>query len=137
MRFDNKFLSLSALKRIDSEEKNIKVREHVTWHARKSENYSKLDYIEKNGKNYSDIRVTVDTYEDYGLMNLIYFMLGDNFNYQDIVNLFEKYPWLKVLNNNIYHKYIFKNRHEELTEAVKLLELNGMTAAKKIIEENI
>ena len=70
-------------------------------------------------------------------MNLIYFMLGDNFNYQDIVNLFEKYPWLKVLNNNIYHKYIFKNRHEELTEAVKLLELNGMTAAKKIIEENI
>ena len=59
------------------------------------------------------------------------------YNYQDIVNLFEKYPWLKVLNNNIYQKYVFKNRHEELTEAAKLLELNGMTAAKKIIEENI
>lgn len=134
---DTEVISLSALKRIDSEEKNIKVREHVTWHARKSEDYSKLDYIEKNGKNYSDIRVTVDTYEDYGLMSLIYFMLGDDFTYQDIVNLFEKYPWLKVLNNNIYQKYVFKNRHEELVEAAKLLELNGMTAAKKIIEENI
>lgn len=133
---DTEVITFEALKRIDREEKDIKVREHVTWHARKSENYSKLDYIEKNGKNYSDIRVTVDTYEDYGLMNLIYFMLGDNFNYQDIVNLFEKYPWLKMLNNNIYQKYVFKNREEELAEAVKLLELNSMYNAKKIIEDN-
>ena len=118
------------------EEKDVKVREHVTWHARKNDSYTKIDVIEKNGQNYSDIRITVDTYEDYALMNLIYFMLGSDFNYKDIINLFEKNKWLKVLNNNIYQKYVFKNRAEELTEAVKILELNSMYNAKKIIENN-
>ena len=41
-----------------------------------------------------------------------------------------------MLNNNIYQKYVFKNREEELAEAVKLLELNSMYNAKKIIEDN-
>ncbi len=133
---DTEVITLSALKRTDMEEKDVKVREHVTWHARKNDSYTKMDVIEKNGQNYSDIRITVDTYEDYALMNLIYFMLGSDFNYKDIINLFEKNKWLKVLNNNIYQKYVFKNRAEELTEAVKILELNSMYNAKKIIENN-
>lgn len=133
---DTEVITFDALKRTDREEKDIKVREHVTWHARKNKSYTKIDVLEKDGYNYSDIRITVDTYEDYALMNLIYFMLGDDFDYKDIVNLFQKNPWIAVLNNNIYQKYVFKNRAEELEEAVKLLELNGMHNAKKIIEDN-
>ncbi|MDE7033902.1 MAG: acylneuraminate cytidylyltransferase, partial [Mucispirillum sp.] len=69
---DTEVITLSALKRTDMEEKDVKVREHVTWHARKNDSYTKMDVIEKNGQNYSAIRITVDAYEDYALMNLIY-----------------------------------------------------------------
>ncbi len=134
---DTEVVTLEALKRADKEEKNIKVREHVTWHIRKSDNYSKKDVVEKNGNNYADIRVTVDTIEDYALINLIYFILGEDFSYNDIAVLYKNNAWLKNLNNNIYQKYIFKNKNEELIEAIKLLELHGMKEAKKIIENNI
>ena len=88
---DTEVITLSALKRTDMEEKDVKVREHVTWHARKNDSYTKIDVIEKNGQNYSDIRITVDTYEDYALMNLIYFMLGSDFNYKDLLKVFKKF----------------------------------------------
>lgn len=133
---DTEVITLDALKRTDKEEKDIKVREHVTWHARKNSSYTKIDFLEKSGNNYSDIRITVDTYEDYALMNLIYFMLGDNFNYKDIINLFQQNKWLKILNNNIYQKYVWKNEQEEIMEALKLLKLNGMNNAFKLLERN-
>lgn len=83
---DTEVVTLEALKRTDMEEKDIKVREHVTWHIRKSNNYKKIDFTMDKG-DYSNIRITVDTYEDYALMNLIYFILGDKFLY---------YNWLTI-----------------------------------------
>lgn len=133
---DTEVITFDALKRTDREEKDIKVREHVTWHARKNDSYTKIYVLEKNGQNYSDIRITVDTYEDYALMNLIYFMLGDDFNYKDIIKLFEQNKWLKILNNNIYQKYVWKSEQEEIAEALKLLKLNGMNNAFKLLERN-
>ena len=62
---DTEVITFDALKRTDREEKDIKVREHVTWHARKNGSYTKIDVLEKNGQNYSDIRINFYTYEDY------------------------------------------------------------------------
>ena len=61
-------------------------------------------------------------------------MLGDNFNCKDIVELFSKNNWLEALNNNVYQKYVYKNEKEEIDEALKLLKLNGMEKAYKILE---
>ncbi len=133
---DTEVITLAALKRTDREEKDVKVREHVTWHARKNDSYIKIDFLEKSGHDYSDIRITVDTYEDCALMNIVYFMLGSDFNYKDIINLFEKNKWLKILNNQIYQKYVWKNEQEEIAEALKLLKLNGMNNAFKLLERN-
>ncbi len=69
-------------------------------------------------------------------MNIVYFMLGSDFNYKDIINLFEKNKWLKILNNQIYQKYVWKNEQEEIAEALKLLKLNGMNNAFKLLERN-
>lgn len=131
---DTEVVTLDALKKTDKEVKDIKVREHVTWHIRKSDNFSKLDLLEESGNDYSKIRITVDTNEDYALINLIYYMLGENFNCKDIVELFSKNNWLEALNNNVYQKYVYKNEKEEIDEALKLLKLNGMEKAYKILE---
>lgn len=131
---DTEVVTLDALKKTDREEKDIRVREHVTWHVRKSDNFSKIDVVEDGGNNYSDIRITVDTNEDYALINLVYFMLGDDFTYKDIIQLFNNNSWLKELNKSVYQKYVFKNEKEELQEALKLLKLNGMSNAYRILE---
>lgn len=133
---DTEIVTLAALKKTDMEEKDIRVREHVTWHIRQSDNYRKLNFKADEGS-YENIRITVDTSEDYALINLIYYMLGSDFGYRDIINLFEKNSWLYSLNNNIYQKYVFTSREEELKEAVKLLTINGFKKAVKIIEKNI
>lgn len=131
---DTEVVTLEALKKTDEEEKDIRVREHVTWHVRKSDNFSKIDVLEDDGNDYSKIRITVDTNEDYALINLIYFMIGDNFTYKDIINLFNTNKWLEELNKNVYQKYVYKNEKEEIDEALKLLKLNGMDKAYKILE---
>lgn len=63
--------------------------------CKKNDSYIKIDFLEKSGHDYSDIRITVDTYEDYALMNIVYFMLGSDFNYKDIINLLRKTNGLK------------------------------------------
>ena len=131
---DTEVVTLNALKKTDKEEKDIRVREHVTWHIRKSDNFSKIDVVEDSGSNYSDIRITVDTNEDYALINLVYFMLGDDFTYKDIIQLFNNNSWLKELNKSVYQKYVFKSEKEEIDEALKLLKLNGMSNAYRILE---
>ena len=131
---DTEVVTLDALKKTDREEKDIRVREHVTWHVRKSDNFSKIDVVEDGGNNYSDIRITVDTNEDYALINLVYFMLGDDFTYKDIIQLFNNNSWLKELNKSVYQKYVFKSEKEEIDEALKLLKLNGMSNAYRILE---
>lgn len=131
---DTEVVTLEALKKTDKYEKDIRVREHVTWHIRQSNNYKKINFKADEG-NFENIRITVDTNEDYALINLIYYMLGSDFGYKDIIKLFEKNSWLYTLNNNIYQKYVFTNKEDELKEAVKLLKLNGMNEAVKIIEK--
>ncbi len=132
---DVEVVSLDALYKTNEEEKDIKIREHVTWYIRQNSHFKKEDYIEENGFNYSDIRVTVDTNEDYALMNLIFYMLGNDFGYKEMVNLFQTQPWLKLLNNNIYQKYVCKTNEDEIKEAIKLLELNGMIYTKNLLEQ--
>ena len=39
----------------------------------------------------------------------------------------------KIL-KSVYQKYVFKNEKEELQEALKLLKLNGMSNAYRILE---
>lgn len=131
---DTEAVTLEALKKTDRDEKRIEIREHVTWHIRTSADFKKANLTYQKG-DYSKIRVTVDTAEDYAVMNLIHFMLGDNFSYKDIISLYEKYPWLSALNDNIYHKYVFSSKEEEIREAIRLLKLHNMKNAQKILED--
>lgn len=83
------------------------------------------------------IRITVDTKEDYILLCAVFDFLSnnkENFGGKEIVSLFREKPWLKMINESILQKKFFQSLNEELLEAVKLLGMQELINAKKIIE---
>ncbi len=78
--------------------------EHVTPYLYGSQ--FQIKTITSN-KNYSDIRVTLDTYDDYLLIQKVYKNLHKEnrlFVLSDIVSLFEKYPKLKLINQHVIQR---------------------------------
>ena len=85
-----------------------------------------------------DIRITLDTKEDYTLLCTVFDYLYEKnqfFDAYDIVNLFKEKPWLKFINEKVFQKKIFSSIEEELEEAKKLLELQELKNAKEILEK--
>jgi spore coat polysaccharide biosynthesis protein SpsF len=79
-----------------------------------------------------DIRVTLDTQEDYALLCLIYDKLydkNDPFSLKDIVGLFNKEPWIALINKKIIQKKFFDTLEGELQEAVKVLDAQDLKKA--------
>ena len=57
-----------------------------------------------------DIRITLDTEEDYALLCAVFdYLYPKNkfFGTEDIIKLFNDKPWLKIINKNVVHKKIF------------------------------
>lgn len=79
-------------------------KEHVTPYI--YENGFNIHYY-KNNKNYSKYRLTLDTKEDFALINKIYYELYDNkhdFFLEDIIKVLESNPKLELINKNIKQK---------------------------------
>jgi len=87
-----------------------------------------------------DIRVTLDTQEDYALLCLIYDKLydkNDPFSLKDIVGLFNKEPWIALINKKIIQKKFFDTLEGELQEAVKVLDAQDLKKAASYIRKTI
>ncbi len=85
-----------------------------------------------------DIRVTLDTWEDYMLLSAVYDYLyeTDNFfNTGDIINLFKFKPWLHFINNKVLSKKVYDNFDDELVEALKYLELQEFNRIIKFLQD--
>ena len=79
-------------------------KEHVTPYI--YENGFNIYYY-KNDKNYSKYRLTLDTKEDFELINKIYYELYDNnhgFFLEDIIKVLEDNPKLELINKDIKQK---------------------------------
>ena len=81
------------------------------------------------------IRITLDTPEDYLLLRAIFDLLGDPalFTTADIVRLFAEKPWLIEINNRVQQKVVCKNLEEELNEAMRLLTIQDLKKAHKFL----
>jgi len=106
-------------------------REHVT------------PYLIENGERFSrdcvealpeergpDIRVTLDTMEDYALLCVVFdFLYASDplFKARDLVALFRKKPYLFEINRRVVQKRICHSLEEEYEEAIKLLRLQDLT----------
>ena len=113
-------------------------KEHVTPYIDRNPQIFKTNILKALQELYTpDIRITLDTEEDYALLCTVFDYLYPKDKYfttYDIVNLFKEKPWLKLINKKILQKKILTTLEEELEEAKKLLELQGLRKASEILE---
>jgi len=114
-------------------------KEHVTPYINRNPQKFKINIVKAPKELYApDIRITLDTEEDYALLCAVYDYLypkNKYFNAYDIVCLFNEKPWLKLINKKIIQKKIFNTLEEELEEAVKILDLQDLNKARDFIRE--
>ena len=149
--YTNNFLERSFPHGLDAEVFNFDVLEKAYFNANKKyETEHVTPYIYKTDKSKfkignlkaagdyfaPDIRITVDTEEDYALLCIVYDYLYKNNNFfdiKDIIKLFKEKPFLKLINQKIIQKKIFDNLSEEINEAVKILKLQDLNKAADIL----
>jgi len=128
-----------SLQKAYEEAKEHFEREHVTpyiyMRGRKSFRIEELriDFLSK----YKNLRITLDTEEDYALLCAVFEFLYPEkkfFNAYDIVDLFERKPWLVLINKRVYQKKVFGSLEEEIEEAKRVLEFHGLDRAKEMLE---
>ncbi|MGO9138885.1 MAG: cytidylyltransferase domain-containing protein [Syntrophales bacterium] len=112
-------------------------REHVTPYIYKTEpNEFKTRTVFSLVDN-ADLRLTLDTKDDYLFQCAIYDNLYSSsscFGIDEIINLLERKSWLKEINHETYQKKKFNNIEEEISEAMRILELNELTNVRKYLD---
>ena len=110
-------------------------REHVTpFVYRKYSEHGTNIFCEDSKLARSDIRLTLDTSEDYALVCTVIDALGQDFRHADIVRLFEEKPWLLEINRKVRQKRETHSLLEELSEAAAILKRQECYRASKLIE---
>ncbi len=109
-------------------------KEHVTTYFYKTHpNKFRLNVVTAPKTMYApDIRVTLDTIEDYTLLCAVYDFLytrNELFDIFDIVNLFEEKTWLKNINKNVRQKKVHNSLESELEEVKTYCELQDLERA--------
>lgn len=115
-------------------------KEHVTPFIYKSHpEFFKINNIIFN-INVPDIRLTLDTFQDYALISIIYENLtkkNEFFNLNDILGYFKEKPYLKYINSSVFQKNQFNNLNEELEKLVEICDTYELMRAKKFIENQV
>lgn len=136
--FDVETISFTALERSHREATKDFEREHVTFYARESASRRfKTGRMRAAGRRRRpDIRVTLDTPEDYALLCAVYDALdraNRDFGLEELLALFRKKPWLALVNEQTTQKRVFQNRAAELAEAVRILDRQDLKRARDIV----
>lgn len=108
---DTEVFSFKALEKAFNEAVSESDKEHVTPYIWNNSNKFKLGCY-KSKTNYSELRWTLDTNEDFELINCIYEELSlkkknNEFNMNDILNLYKEYPELIKINENIEQRNLY------------------------------
>jgi len=106
---DTEVFSANVLEQAYHESVEPYEREHVTPFINRNkipDRYMIQHVLAENEQSRPDLRLTVDTLQDYALMCCIYDELCDNFALLDIVELFDAKPWLALINKEVVQKQI-------------------------------
>ncbi|MBX9853550.1 MAG: glycosyltransferase family protein [Cytophagaceae bacterium] len=138
---DVEVFNFSALEQAYLHATHTYEKEHVTYYIYSNAKAFKIHSVNASSEFLApEIRVTMDTKEDYLLLCAVYDYLYKNnssFSVSDIISLFKEKPWLKMINNMILQKRVFDNEKEEILEGIKVLELQELYKAKAILENFI
>ncbi len=84
--------------------------------------------------NYKDIRITLDTWADYVLLDQLFLKLGNDFLLNNIVELYKTHKPLFYINSHIVQKKIYETEEDELVDAVELLRKQDMNRVALLLE---
>jgi spore coat polysaccharide biosynthesis protein SpsF len=131
-------LNFSALEESYKKAEKDFDREHVSSYIYKTNPKAFKIQTVKAPANLTDpeIRVTIDTKEDYTLLCIVFDYLyskNEFFGVKEILKLFNEKPWLKMINKKVVHKKSFDSLQQELKEAVNVLDLQELAGAKEIL----
>lgn len=139
---DTEVISFETLRKVHLEAKQAFEREHVCPYIYKTNPKAfKICGFESSEKFFApEIRITIDTEADYTLLCAVFdFLYFDNeyFDTEDIITLFQRKPWLKFINQNVRQKQMLDTLEQELGEAVRILELQGLKKARNFLSRHI
>ncbi len=131
-------ISFPALERAFREAERDYEREHVCPYIYLSyPGEFRISYLYAEGPlKDPDLRITLDTEEDYVLLCAVYDFLyyeKEFFTAEDVVELFHRKGWLRLINRKVLQKKVNLSLREELEEALRLLELQGLGRAAEIL----
>lgn len=113
--------------------------EHVTPYIYKTmmDSYTIGVFRKEFEKDVTDIRVTLDTKEDYMLLCAVFDSFCDeiDFGIDELIELFNDKPWLYYINNNVEQKRITVDFTEQLNYAKELLIKQELNQVVALIEE--
>ena len=138
---DVEVINFTALSIAYHDAKEKYEREHVCPYIYKSNPhlFKISTLLAKSDSDFQNIRVTLDTEEDYALLCSIFdYLYYDNnfFGIKEIINLFTNKPWLKLINKKIIQKKIFNSLDEEIHEALEILKLQDLERVKELLEKH-
>lgn len=109
-------VSFEAIKKAAIEASTSLEREHVTPYIYTNPDRFKISEKEvPKGCRYPDIRLTLDTEEDYALLCAVFDYLypaNKFFGMEDLIDLFKKKPWLRFINKKVLQKKMFNTLDE-------------------------
>jgi spore coat polysaccharide biosynthesis protein SpsF len=131
---DTEVLNFDTLEKAHFEATQTFEREHVCPYIYKSNPKAfKISEVQATEELYGpDIRLTLDTKEDYALLCAVFdYLYGENefFSTTEIIKLFRAKPWLKMINNNTVQKKIFDTLEQEIEEGIRILDFNDLKKA--------
>ena len=137
---DHEVFSFAALDMAYKNATQDHEKEHVTPYIyRSNPGVFKICVVDSSEELYDpEIRITMDTEEDYALLCLLFenlYVRNEFFDTKDIILFFKEKPWIRLINKKIVQKKIFDTLDQEIAEALKIIELNDLKRAKKAFEE--
>lgn len=106
--FDVEVFNFNTLEKAHRNSKKNYEREHVTPHIYENPSVFKIREVRAAEKHRApDIRAALDTEEDYALLSATFdYLYPKNryFTIRDVVRLFRKKPWLKIINKKVIQK---------------------------------
>lgn len=134
---DVEVFNFEVLEKVFNEATHEFEKEHVTpFIYRTHPEKFKIKSIISNKPFEDSLRLTLDTIEDYAFLCCLYdYIENDLFDSDEIILLLKEKPWLKFINAKVIQKQIHVNFKQELIESIKLLDLQELNRAKKVLED--
>ncbi len=109
-------------------------KEHVSPYIRKNpEKKFKIALVDADNElQKPDIRLTIDTEEDYSLACIVYdYLYSHNsiFTLKDVIRLFNEKPWLVKINQRVNQKKVCNTLEEEIEELKRFANIQDLHRA--------